>query len=103
MSEPVVKLKKHPLPEQSCFDTIWRLEPCAELRCLRSMRRPDLHACNQCHPVNIAKNALATHVLSRVRPDDPSSSACWHAQARWQISEAAEVMLCPKNSTSNLK
>ena len=86
MSEPVIKLKKHLQPEQSGFDLIWRLEPCAELRYLRSMRRPDLNACNQCRPVNIANNALAMHVLSRVRPDDPSSSACWQAQARWQIS-----------------
>jgi hypothetical protein len=86
MSKPVVKLPKHLLPEPSGFDTIWRLELCAELRYLRSMRRPDLNACNQCRPVNMAINALAMHVLGRVHPDDPSSSAYWQAQARWQIS-----------------
>ena len=86
MSEAVVKLNKHLLPEQSGLDTIWRLELCAELRYLRSMRRPDLNACNRCHPVNIAEKALAMHILSRGRPDDPGSSACRQAQARWQIS-----------------
>ncbi len=47
MREPEVKIKKCLQPEQSGFDTIWRLESCAELRYLRSMRRPDLNACNQ--------------------------------------------------------
>ncbi len=31
--------------KHSTCDSIWRLEPCAELRYLRSMRRSDLYAC----------------------------------------------------------
>jgi hypothetical protein len=86
VSGVAVNLNKHIQPEQSGFDMIQRLELCAELRYLRSMRRPDLNACNRGRPVNIANNSLATHPISRVCPGNSGSSTCRQAQTRWQIS-----------------
>jgi radical SAM protein with 4Fe4S-binding SPASM domain len=85
--------------KQSKFDIIWRLEPCAELRYLRSMRRNDLYACRQCHLSAYCQRCTGIVYIESGRANGPSSSACRQAQIRWQLSQAAEVISCPRNST----
>jgi len=82
---------------QSSFDILWRLEPCAELRYLRSMRRNDLYACRQCHLAAYCQRCTGIAYLESGRANGPGSSACRQAQTRWQLSQAAEVIPCPKN------
>jgi radical SAM protein with 4Fe4S-binding SPASM domain len=84
---------------QSTFDTIWRLEPHAELRYLRSMRRSDLHTCNQCELSAYCQRCIGIAYLESGRIDDPSPSACRQAQTRWRLTQAAEVRPCQKNPT----
>jgi radical SAM protein with 4Fe4S-binding SPASM domain len=85
--------------KQSSFDKMWRLEPCAELRYLRSMRRSDLYACNQCHLAAYCYRCTGIAYLESGRLNGPSSSACRQAQTRWRLSQAAEVIPCTKNLT----
>jgi radical SAM protein with 4Fe4S-binding SPASM domain len=73
------------------FDSIWRLEPCAELRYLRSMRRSDLFACNMCKLNAYCDRCTGSAYLESGRMDGPSSSACRQAHVRWRLSQAAEV------------
>jgi len=80
--------------KQLSFDTMWRLEPCAELRYLRSMRRTDLYACNQCHLEEYCKRCAGVACLESGRPDGPSTSACRQARMRRRLSQAAEVKPC---------
>ncbi len=84
---------------ESSFDKIWRLEPCAELRYLRSMRRTDLYACNQCHLAADCRRCAGIAYLESGRPDGPSSSACRQAQMRRRLNQAAEVIPYQKNLT----
>jgi len=80
--------------KQSSFDIIWRLEPRAELRYLRSMRRTDLYACNQCHLAAYCQRCTGIAYLESGRFDGPSTSACRQAQMRWRLNQAAEVKPC---------
>ena len=76
---------------QSSFDSIWRLEPCAELRYLRSMRRSDLYACNGCELSAYCQRCTGSAYIESGRADGPSSSACRQAQLRWRLTQAREV------------
>lgn len=76
---------------ESSFDSIWRLEPCAELRYLRSMRRSDLYACNGCELRAYCQRCTGSAYIESGRMDGPSSSACRQAQLRWQLTEVGEV------------
>jgi radical SAM protein with 4Fe4S-binding SPASM domain len=76
---------------QSSFDSIWRLEPCAELRYLRSMRRSDLYACNECKVRAYCQRCTGSAYLESGRMDGVSPSACRQAQIRWRLNQAAEV------------
>jgi radical SAM protein with 4Fe4S-binding SPASM domain len=89
--------------KQSSFDMIWRLEPCAELRYLRSMRRTDLYACSQCHLTEYCQRCTGIAYVESGRPDGLSSSACRQAETRRRLSQAAEVIPCLKNPILNLK
>ena len=77
--------------KQSSFDMIWRLEPSAELRYLRSMGRSDLYACNQCHLAAYCQRCTGIVYVESCRPDGPSSGACRQAQTRWRLDHATEV------------
>jgi radical SAM protein with 4Fe4S-binding SPASM domain len=83
--------------KQSSFDVMWRLEPCAELRYIRSMKRTDLYACNECHLAAYCQRCTGIAFIESGRSDGPSSSACRQAQTRWRLNQAAEVTLCPEN------
>jgi radical SAM protein with 4Fe4S-binding SPASM domain len=74
----------------SSFDSIWRLEPCAELRYLRSMRRSDLHACNECELMAYCQRCTGCAYLESGRMDGPSRSACQQAQRRWCQTQTTE-------------
>ena len=76
---------------ESSFDSIWRLEPCAELRYLRSMRRSDLYACNGCELRAYCQRCTGSAYVESGRMDGPSSSACRQAQLRWRLTQAREV------------
>jgi len=89
--------------KQSSFDTIWSLEPCAELRYLRSMRRTDLYACSKCDLAAYCRRCTGIAYLESGHLDGPSSSACRQAQMRRRLSQATEVIPCQKNPTSNLQ
>jgi radical SAM protein with 4Fe4S-binding SPASM domain len=84
---------------ESKFDKMWRLEPCAELRYLRSMRRSDLYACSQCHLAAYCQRCTGIAYLESGHANGPSSSACRQAQVRWRLNQAAEVITCQKNLT----
>jgi radical SAM protein with 4Fe4S-binding SPASM domain len=66
---------------QSNFNSIWRLEPCDELRYLRSMRRSDLIACSACEIKAYCYRCTGTAYLESGRMDGPSPTACRHARA----------------------
>jgi len=85
--------------KQSSFDKIWRLEPCAELRYLRSMRRTDLYACIKCDLAAYCRRCTGIAYLESGHLDGPSSSACRQAQMRRRLSQATEVIPCQKNPT----
>lgn len=76
---------------QSTFDSIWLLEPRAELRYLRSIRRSDLYACNKCDLAAYCQRCSGIAYLESGRADGPSSSACRQAQMRWRLTHATEV------------
>jgi radical SAM protein with 4Fe4S-binding SPASM domain len=82
---------------KSSFDIMWRLEPCAELRYLRSMRRSDLYACKECHLAAYCQRCTGIAFIESGRSDSPSSSACRQAQTRWRLTQAAEVTPCAEN------
>ncbi len=83
------------------FNVLWSVEPCAELRYLRSVRRTDLYACNQCELMAYCHRCAGVAYAESGRPDGPSSTACRQARMRWRLSQAREEMPCPKNHTSN--
>jgi radical SAM protein with 4Fe4S-binding SPASM domain len=72
---------------QSSFDSIWRLEPCAELRYLRLMRRSDLYACVECEVKEYCHRCAGTAYLESGRIDGPSPSACRQAHMRLRLSK----------------
>ena len=78
---------------QSSFDSVWRLEPCVELRYLRSMRRSDLYACGECELVAYCNRCTGSAYLESGRVEGPSPSACRHAQVRWRLSQAKEEVI----------
>ena len=78
--------------KQTKFDIMWSIEPCAELRYLRSMRRTDLYACNQCNLATYCQRCTGIAYLESGCVNGPSSSACRQAQMRWRLNQAAEVM-----------
>jgi radical SAM protein with 4Fe4S-binding SPASM domain len=69
---------------ESTFDSIWRLEPLAELRYLRSMRRSDLFACQSCELRAYCQRCTGIAYLEVGRIDGPSPSACRRAKRRWR-------------------
>ena len=76
---------------QSNFSSIWRLEPSAELRYLRSMTRHSFHACTECEIRDYCQRCTGTVYLESGGFDGPGSSACRQADVRWRLSEAVEV------------
>lgn len=76
---------------QANFDKIWHLEPCAELRYLRSMRRADLYACNKCELSIYCQRCPGIAFIESGSLDGPSSSACRQAETRRRLYQAAEV------------
>ena len=79
---------------QTSFDSMWRLEPCAELRYLRSMRRSDLYACSECELSAYCKRCTGVAYLESGCVNGPSPSACRQAQKRWRLTQATEVKSC---------
>lgn len=88
---------------QTSFDSMWRLEPCAELRYLRSMRRSDLYACSECDLSAYCKRCTGVAYLESGRINGPSTSACRQAQKRWRLTQATEVKSCQESPTLNLR
>jgi radical SAM protein with 4Fe4S-binding SPASM domain len=95
---PVFPLKLGNL-RRSNFEAFWRLEPCAELRYLRSMRRTDLYACHQCDLEAYCRRCTGITYLESGRCDGPSPNACRQAQMRQRLNQATEVTSCPKKPT----
>jgi AdoMet-dependent heme synthase len=85
--------------KQTSFNKMWSLETCAELRYLRSMRRTDLHACDQCHLGAYCMRCTGAVYLETGRSDGPSPSACRQAQTRWRLNLAMEVKPCINRPT----
>lgn len=79
---------------ESSLESIWRLEPCAELRYLRSMRRSDLSACINCELKAYCQRCTGSAYLESGRFDGPSPSACRQARRRWRLTLASEVKGC---------
>lgn len=77
--------------KQSKFKTIWHLEPCAELRYLRSMRRTDLNACTACHLASYCQRCAGVAYLESGHFNSPSPSACRQALTLWRLNQGAEV------------
>jgi AdoMet-dependent heme synthase len=79
--------------KQSSFDSIWRLEPCVELRYLRSMGRSDLTACRNCRVRVYCHRCTGNAYLASGRLDSPDPNACRMAeeQTRWWLNEIPEV------------
>jgi AdoMet-dependent heme synthase len=76
---------------QSSFDKIWRIDPCAELRYLRAMKRTDLDTCTQCHLAAYCQRCTGVAYIESGRPEGSSSSACRQAQTRWRLNHTKEV------------
>lgn len=77
---------------ESSFNTIWRLEPCAELRYLRSMGRADLYACNSCELAEYCVRCTGFIYSETGQMNGPSPAICRQAQLRWRLTQAAEVI-----------
>ena len=77
--------------KQSSFDSIWHIEPCAELRYFRSMRRSNLNACLSCELKAYCHRCTAVAFIETGRFDGPSPIACRWAQVCWRLTHAAEV------------
>jgi radical SAM protein with 4Fe4S-binding SPASM domain len=80
--------------KQTKFDVLWRLEPRAELRYLRSMRRTDLHACVKCDLVDFCQRCTGIAYLESGHVDGPSASGCRQAEMRRRLKQSREVTLC---------
>jgi radical SAM protein with 4Fe4S-binding SPASM domain len=85
--------------KQTKFEIMWRLEPCAELRYLRSMRRTDLYACVKCHLAANCQRCTGIAYLESGHIDGPSSSGCRQAETRWRLNQTREVITCLKKRT----
>jgi radical SAM protein with 4Fe4S-binding SPASM domain len=83
----------------SSFKKIWGLEPRAELRYLRSIKRTDLGACGKCDLAAYCQRCTGIAYIESGRMIGPSPSACRQAQVRWRLSQATEVTPCQKNPT----
>ena len=86
-------LKLGNLREKS-FDAIWRLEPRAELRYLRSMGRSDLYVCRSCELSSYCERCTGSAYLESGQKeiDGPSPSACRQARKRWRLTQPKEVI-----------
>ena len=85
--------------KQSSLNSIWHLEPHAELRYLRSMKRSDLYACNVCQLRAYCQRCTGIAYLESGRVNEPSPSACRQAQALWRLGQVMEVRPCQKSPT----
>jgi radical SAM protein with 4Fe4S-binding SPASM domain len=74
------------------FDRMWRIEPCAELRYLRSMKRTDLHACGQCDLADNCQRCTGIAYLESGYINGSSSSGCRQAETRWRLKQSREVI-----------
>ena len=74
------------------FEIMWRLEPCAELRYLRSMRRTDLSACEKCDLAAYCQRCMGIAYLESGYLQGPSSSGCRQAETRWRLNQTREVI-----------
>jgi radical SAM protein with 4Fe4S-binding SPASM domain len=83
---------------ESNFNQIWRLEPRAELRYLRSIKRADLDACNKCNLAAYCQRCTGIAYLESGCMTGPSMNACRQAEARWRLNKATEVTLCQKKN-----
>jgi radical SAM protein with 4Fe4S-binding SPASM domain len=77
--------------KQSLFETIWRLEPCTELRYLRSMTLSDLQDCNACQLRRYCRRCTGVAYLESGRANGSSPSACRQSRVRCRLSQAMEV------------
>jgi radical SAM protein with 4Fe4S-binding SPASM domain len=77
---------------QNKFDVMWRLEPCVELRYLRSMRRTDLYACAECSMAVDCQRCTGVAYLESGHSNGPSSSGCRQAETRWRLKQTGEVI-----------
>lgn len=77
--------------KQSSFDSIWRIEPCDELRYLRSMRRSDLNACRSCEVKAYCHRCTAVAFIETGHFDSQSPIACRWARMCWRLNQATEV------------
>jgi radical SAM protein with 4Fe4S-binding SPASM domain len=75
----------------SSFERIWRIDPCAELRYLRAIKRTDLYACSQCHLAAYCQRCTGVAFMESGRPEGSGSSACRQAQTRWRLNHTKEV------------
>jgi AdoMet-dependent heme synthase len=82
---------------KNSFNTIWGLEPCAELRYLRSIKRADLEACGKCNLAAYCHRCTGVAYTESGQMNGPSQSACRQAEARWRLNQATEVTLCQEN------
>ena len=80
--------------KHSKFEVMWRLEPCAELRYLRSMRRTDLYACVKCDLAVNCQRCTGIAYLESGYLGGPSSSGCRQAETRWRLNQTGEVITC---------
>ena len=83
--------------KQSSFDSIWHLQPCAELRSIRSITRSDFDICNTCQLRAYCHRCSGVAYLESGHADAPSPSACRQAQARYRLSQLKEVKVCQKS------
>jgi len=79
---------------QSSFNAMWGLEPCAELRYLRSISSNDLAVCNKCDLAAYCHRCTGVAYIESGSMKGPSPSACRQAQVNKLLSEATEVTLC---------
>jgi radical SAM protein with 4Fe4S-binding SPASM domain len=87
--------------KESSFESLWHIEPCAELRYLRSMRRSDLYACYDCELRAFCQRCAGVAYIESGELNGPGTSACRQALMRWQLIQAEEVRSCEKKSTSS--
>jgi radical SAM protein with 4Fe4S-binding SPASM domain len=76
---------------ESSFESLWRLEPRAELRYLRSMGRENLYACQACELSSYCVRCTGSAYIETGRIEGPVPSACRQAKMRWRLNHIGEV------------
>ncbi len=71
----------------STFDSIWSLEPCAELQLLRSMKQSDLQACGACEVKAYCKRCTGSAYAESRSMNGASPSACRQARMRARLTD----------------